>query len=132
MLDYIRVPDWRRDEYQRPAARGTLLEEIAPEKIHVVNHHLAHACATFFSSTYEDAAILIVDGRGSDNETQTVFAGESTSIRRLAHTDRIGIGLLYAAVTHAIGFGLLQEGKTMGLAPYGSGHCSDFLVFGRL
>ena len=35
-------------------------------------------------------------------------------------TDTIGIGLLYATVTNSIGFGLLQEGKTMGLAPYGA------------
>ena len=74
----------------------------------------------FFSSAMPDAAILIVDGRGSDNETQSLFIGEGTTIRRMARTERIGIGLLYAAVTQAIGFGLLQEGKTMGLAPYGA------------
>jgi carbamoyltransferase len=127
VLDYIRTPDWRCDEYQRPAARGTLLDRIAPEKIHVINHHLAHACSTFFASCYPDAAILIVDGRGSDNETQSLFVGEDRAIRRIEHTDRIGIGLLYAAVTHLIGFGLLQEGKTMGLAPYGAEGRSNFL-----
>jgi carbamoyltransferase len=120
VLDYIRAPDWRRDEYRAPAARNTLLDRIAPEKIHVINHHLAHACSSFYCSTYDDAAILVVDGRGSDNETQSLFEGNDTSIRRIEHTDRIGIGLLYAALTQAIGFGLLQEGKTMGLAPYGA------------
>ncbi len=119
VLDYIRTPDWRHDEHQRPAARGTLLERIASEKIHVINHHLAHACSTFYASCYEDAAILVVDGRGSDNETQSLFVGEGKTIRRVEHTDRIGIGLLYAAVTHAIEFGLLQEGKTMGSLPMG-------------
>ncbi len=129
VLDYIRVPDWRRDEFKQPAARDTFLERVPPEKIHVINHHLAHACATFFSSTFEDAAVLVVDGRGSDNETQTVFDAEGTAIRRLEHTDRIGIGLLYAVVTQAIGFGLLQEGKTMGLAPYGESTKGGFLEF---
>jgi carbamoyltransferase len=119
VLDYIRVPDWRCDEFQRPAVRDTLLDRIGPERIHIVNHHLAHACSTFFASDFDDAAILVVDGRGSDNETQSLFVGEGAAIRRIEHTDRIGIGLLYAAVTHLIGFGLLQEGKTMGLAPYG-------------
>jgi carbamoyltransferase len=127
VLDHIRVPDWRRDEYRTPAARDTLLDRIAPEKIHVINHHLAHACSSFYSSTYQDAAILVVDGRGSDNETQSLFEGNDTSIRRIEHTDRIGIGLLYAALTQAIGFGLLQEGKTMGLAPYGSREDGNFL-----
>jgi carbamoyltransferase len=131
VLDYIRVPDWRRDEYRRPAARGTLLERLAPEKIQVINHHLSHASAVFYSSTFPDAAILIADGRGSDHETQSLFVGEACSIRRVEHTDRIGIGLLYAAVTHAIGFGLLQEGKTMGLAPYGAAVPTELLCIRR-
>jgi carbamoyltransferase len=120
VLDYIRSPDWRHDEYRAPAAQGTLLDEIDPCRIHVINHHLGHAAAVFYSSAMPDAAILIVDGRGSDNESQSLFVGNGTVIRRISHTDRIGIGLLYAAVTQAIGFGLLQEGKTMGLAPYGA------------
>ncbi len=131
VLDYIRVPDWRRDEFKQPALRGTLLDKIDPARIHVTNHHLAHACSTFFSSTFPDAAILIVDGRGSDYETQSLFEGDDRSIRRVAHTDTIGIGLMYAAVTHAIGFGLLQEGKTMGLAPYGRDLPERFLQIGK-
>jgi carbamoyltransferase len=94
VLDYIRVPDWRRDEFKQPALRGTLLDKIDPARIHVANHHLAHACLTFFSSTFPDAAILIVDGRGSDNETQSLFEGDGRSIRRVAHTDTLGIGLM--------------------------------------
>jgi carbamoyltransferase len=119
VLDYIRIPDWRRDQFSVPATRDTLLDRVAPERIHVINHHLAHACSSFFSSIFEDAAILVVDGRGSDNETQSLFEARDTSIRRIEHTDRIGVGLLYSAFTQAIGFGLLQEGKTIGLAPYG-------------
>jgi carbamoyltransferase len=128
VLDYIRVPDWRRDQHGVPAVQGTLLERIEPERIHVINHHLAHAASSFYCSGFEDAAVLVVDGRGSDNETQSLFVGEGTVLHRIEHTDRIGIGLLYAAVTQAIGFGLLQEGKTMGLAPYGAGmggNCLD-------
>src|ERR1700692_2894309 len=127
VLDYIRVPDWRRDAFRVPAARDTLLDRIAPEKIHVINHHLAHACSSFYSSTLDDAAILVVDGRGSDNETQSLFEGRDVAIRRVEHTDRIGIGLLYSALTQAIGFGPLQEGKTMGLAPYGGQSGIDFM-----
>ena len=61
VLDYIRVPDWGCDEHLTPAARGTSLEQVAPGRIHIVNHHLAHACSAFYSSTYDDAAILVVD-----------------------------------------------------------------------
>jgi carbamoyltransferase len=126
VLDYICCQDWRRDQYRAPAGRGTptaqgtLLDNIDPSRIHVINHHLVHAAAAFFSSAMPDAAILIVDGHGSDRETQSLFVGEGTAIRRIARTDRFGVGLLYATVTQAISFGLLQEGKTMGLAPYGA------------
>ena len=120
VLDYIRTANWRHDALRRPSARNTLLDAVDPTRIHVIDHHWCHAAAVFFSSGFDDAAILIVDGRGSDRETQSLFVGEGTTLRRVAQTDCIGIGLLYEAVTIAIGFGLLQEGKTMGLAPYGA------------
>lgn len=120
VLDYIRDRDWHKDEHSRPCTKSTILESIDPSKIAVINHHHAHACSTFYSSPFDEAAILVVDGRGSDNETQSLFVGDTNGVRLVAKTDRIGIGLLYACVTQAIGFGLLQEGKTMGLAPYGA------------
>jgi carbamoyltransferase len=120
VLDYIRSRDWRKDEYSRPCEKNTIIELVDPAKVAVINHHHAHACSTFYSSPFDEAAILIVDGRGSNNETQSLFVGDNTGIRLITSTDRIGIGILYACVTQAIGFGLLQEGKTMGLAPYGA------------
>ena len=121
VLDYIRHPDWRRDHYKSRCRTDTFLSLVPPDRVRVTNHHLMHAYATFCSSPYEGAAVLIVDGRGSENETQSLFLATRGGIELVDRTDRIGIGLLYAAVTHTIGFGLLQEGKTMGLAPYGAG-----------
>lgn len=121
VLDYIRDrSDWRSDCYRRPCRTDVLLATLPSDKIHIINHHLAHAHAVFYSSPFEDAAILIVDGRGSDQETQSLFLGTPDGIELIERTSTIGVGLLYAAVTHLIGFGLLQEGKTMGLAPYGA------------
>lgn len=119
VMDYICTPDWRHDHFKTPARADTPLHALPPEKIHVMNHHLAHACATFYSSGFDRAAVLIVDGRGSDRETQSLFTAGPEGLNLVASTSTIGIGLLYAAVTQAIGFGLLQEGKTMGLAPFG-------------
>ena len=99
VLEYLQ--QWGRP-IAYPYVRGTLLERLPPERIHVINHHVAHASATFYSSAFPDAAIVIADGRGSDNETQTLFLGEDRRIDRIERTDRIGIGLLYAAVTQAI------------------------------
>jgi carbamoyltransferase len=120
VLDYIRTRDWQKDEFSHPCEINTILERIDPQRIVVINHHHAHACSTFYSSPFDEAAILVVDGRGSDNETQSLFIGDAQGIHLVDSTDCIGIGLLYACTTQAIGFGLLQEGKTMGLAPYGA------------
>ena len=120
VLDYIVRPSWENDWLRHPCRTDNFLREIDPARIHVINHHLAHAYNVFYSSPFESAAILIVDGRGSEKETQSLFFGTRDGIELLESTKAVGIGLLYASVTQAIGFGLLQEGKTMGLAPYGA------------
>lgn len=120
VLDYIRDRNWRLDHFKTPCRQATALDTLSPSKIQVVNHHLAHAYAVFYSSGFDSAAVLVVDGRGSDKETQSLFFADRSGIELIARTTSIGIGLLYAAVTQAIGFGLLQEGKTMGLAPFGA------------
>lgn len=121
ILDYIcRNDDWKKDFAGTPCRVDVFLSEIDQAKIHIINHHLAHAAASYYASTFPEAAILVVDGRGSDKETQSLFIGRGEGIQLLEKSTDIGIGLLYAAVTQLIGFGLLQEGKTMGLAPYGS------------
>ncbi len=121
VLDYIENGnDWKDDYLKKPCSTDNFLATIHPAKIKLVNHHLCHAHTTFYSSRFDRAAILIVDGRGSDKETQSLYIGDkNTGIELIESTDRIGIGLLYAAITQAIGFGNLQEGKTMGIAPYG-------------
>jgi carbamoyltransferase len=119
-MDYIVRPDWRADWNRKPCDTDNFLAEVDPSRICVINHHLAHARAVFHSSRFDSAAVLIIDGRGSDKETQSLFRASPGGIELLDSTTTIGVGLAYAAVTHAIGFGLLQEGKTMGLAPYGA------------
>jgi carbamoyltransferase len=120
VMDYIIRPDWRTDYYRRRCETDHFLAEVDQQKIHIINHHLAHASIVFHSSPFDSAAVLIIDGRGSEKETQSLFMASRDGIELIESTKKIGIGLLYAAVTQAIGFGLLQEGKTMGLAPYGA------------
>lgn len=133
VMDYIvRDDDWRLDQARRPCSTENFLRGIDPSKIHMVDHHLCHAYSTFMTAPFEDAAILIVDGRGSNRQTQSLFMGRGNSIELIEMTDTIGIGLLYAAMTQHIGFDLLQEGKTMGLAPFGAaGDTSVYQFQGR-
>jgi carbamoyltransferase len=106
--------------------------------VQMINHHLAHAASVFFCSPYEEAAILIVDSVGSKGmagdkcfyESITYAYGKGNHIEilqknigeNLNGTDYIenSPGIFYSLITEIIGFEELQEGKTMGLAPYGS------------
>lgn len=100
-----------------------------------INHHLSHAASSFFCSPYNEAAILVIDSVGSklsDNTYETIsyYYGKGNKIElierktgtNLQDTDYISnsIGMFYSLVTEYIGFSELQEGKTMGLAPYGT------------
>lgn len=129
--DYIEIPVWNKDSIVQgdfhpllggfSEGRKTEVISAPCEKIAIINHHQAHAASAFYSSSFEESAILIVDGRGSDKETQSIYtASRKEGVRLLEKSDALGLGLLYATITEKIGFGILCEGKTMGLAPYGN------------
>jgi len=89
-------------------------------KFHSVEHHRAHAASAFFPSPFEDAAILSVDGFG-DFASTMLAVGRGTKLEVL---DRVlfphSLGIFYTAVTQWLGFPHYgDEGKVMGLAPYG-------------
>lgn len=94
----------------------------------VSEHHLGHACQAFLPSPYEEAAIMVVDGQGvplertgGDQLSGCVAHGTGNSVEILADLPvRHSLGGMYGAFTTKIGFKTNQEGKTMGLAPYGT------------
>ncbi|HXM15410.1 MAG TPA: carbamoyltransferase N-terminal domain-containing protein [Candidatus Eremiobacteraceae bacterium] len=93
---------------------------IAADKILFSEHHLSHAASAFFSSPFDEAAILTVDGVG-EWTTASLGCGKGTEIRlkneiRFPHS----IGLLYSAFTAFLGFEVNEgEYKVMGMAPFG-------------
>ncbi len=98
------------------------LEEACGFKGNILycDHHLSHAASTFFSSPFEEAAILTVDGVG-EWTTTSLYQGkgkEITPLRSIAYPH--SLGLFYAALTAYLGFEVNEgEYKVMGLAPYG-------------
>lgn len=130
------------------------LEEIPikdKSKIHSIpkpSHHLSHAYATYFSTTFKHAGILIVDAVGSyidvNNtliESESYFEGVDTKIKRLGmnyydtNNNTISLGLFYNFYTSMLNFitkignptfgnfqcgGYSEAGKLMGLAAYGT------------
>ena len=85
-----------------------------------VDHHLAHAISAYSYSAFDDAAIVIMDGRGAWEAT-SIWHG---SKGRIEHVLTINwpdsLGLFYATFTEFLGFvPNADEWKVMGLAPYG-------------
>jgi carbamoyltransferase len=84
------------------------------------NHHLCHAASTFYTSPFDSAAILTLDGAG-DWESGWWGEGLATSIREIASVDwPQSLGHVYSAFTEYLGFEpFADEYKVMGLAAYG-------------
>ena len=96
-----------------------------------VEHHLAHAISTYSFSGFDDAAVLVLDGRGAW-EASSLWHGRDG---RLEHVWTIpwpnSLGLFYAQFTQYLGFQpYSDEWKVMGLAPYGEPgvNLRDFII----
>ena len=89
-------------------------------KVAHVGHHDAHAASAFFASPFDEAAVLTLD-RGGDFLSTTLQHGQGTSLRQLdAVRNPDSLGEVYSALTWYLGFlPNADEGKVMGLAPYG-------------
>jgi carbamoyltransferase len=85
-----------------------------------VEHHQAHVASAFLVSPFEEAAVISVDGFGDFTSTMLAH-GKGNDFTVL---DRVrfphSLGLFYTSVTQWLGFPHYgDEGKIMGLAPYG-------------
>jgi len=83
-------------------------------------HHLSHAAGTFYSSPFDKAAILTIDGVGEwANASLGIGNNNSVKLINEMHYPH-SVGLLYSAITYYLGFRVNSaEYKIMGLAPYG-------------
>ena len=99
------------------------------KKINFSEHHLSHAASAFFSSPYEEAIILTLDGVG-EWATTTVSLGKNNKINILKEIHfPHSLGLLYSAFTYFLGFKVNSgEYKVMGLAPYGQPKFKDIIL----
>jgi carbamoyltransferase len=80
---------------------------------------LAHAAGAFFSSGLRRSHVLVVDGQGEYCST-SLWRGEDGALRKVWTRDiEDSLGYFYNAVTRFIGMRNGDEGKMMGLAPYG-------------
>ena len=89
-------------------------------RFHNVEHHRAHLASCFFVSPFKRAALLSIDGFGDFISTMWAL-GEGNSIDVLGQVEYPhSTGIVYTATTQFLGFPHYgDEGKVMGLAPYG-------------
>lgn len=105
-------------------------------KIHQVEHHRSHLASAFFASSFNEAALISIDGSG-DFTTVMTGVGCENNIRIIDSIDfPHSLGIFYTAFTQLLGFPHYgDEYKVMGLAPYGSAQQSllrklrDVVVF---
>ncbi len=92
-------------------------------------HHRSHAASAFFTSPFERAVVLTLDGVG-EYETASVHLGEGNRLekQRAIHFPH-SLGLFYSVFTDYLGFEVNDgEYKVMGLASYGKPRYLDKLI----
>lgn len=117
------MPLWMREKLWIPLEIEVSLEKCGITKrpqMYFPEHHESHAASAFYSSPYERAAVLTIDGVG-EWATTTLGHGRGHELEILydLHFPH-SLGLLYSAFTYFTGFRVNSgEYKLMGLAPYG-------------
>jgi len=119
-------------------------KKFIKQDIKYIQHHKSHAASSFYSSFYEHAALLVIDGHGSQVspinsnkltlETVSIGKGEKNQIylemllsgnKKLTsgtwqYITENSLGSFYKVITDCLGFGMRGQGKTMGLSSYGT------------
>ncbi len=121
-LIYLKHP-----ELAIPTSRGLLTErlsealdtQISPDRISFVRHHTAHGFAAYHNSGFDDALVVVMDGKG-DSESITVVSADGADYNYIRSYDEWrSLGRFYQASIELLGYGANDEYKVMGLAPYG-------------
>jgi carbamoyltransferase len=94
---------------------------VAParEQFRFVHHHLAHAFSAYYPSGFEDSLILTIDGAGDDVSTMLLEARDKKLTVLRTKPVQESLGFYYLDVIRFLGYGIFDEYKVMGLAPYG-------------
>lgn len=106
--------------------RSRIIELLGPgdgvPPIHFVSHHVAHATGAATQSGYDDGTVLVIDGTG-ERDAVTAFVLRNGVVGPAVFTmaNASSFGQLYFHGTRFLGFGVFDQYKVMGLAPYGDG-----------
>jgi carbamoyltransferase len=119
-LDRLRSVEKIRDIKTVIADAFSVMEGRLQMPFHNLEHHLAHMASAFLVSPFRESAILSIDGFGDYCSTMLGHGVDAEINKAGAVMFPHSLGLFYTAVSQYLGFGSYgDEGKVMGLAPYG-------------
>ena len=114
------IPVWLKEKLYIHRAIRKSLPTAKKAKLVFTEHHESHAASAFFSSPFDEAAFLTLDGVGEWCTTAWGTGKRNRIELQKQITFPHSLGLLYSAVTYHCGFKVNSgEYKLMGLAPYG-------------
>lgn len=83
-------------------------------------HHLCHAAASYYTSSFDKSIVVVADGNGEDEAT-SFWIGNENELKLIEKSNiKSSFGFLYEAMNIILGFNVNESGKTMGLAPFGN------------
>jgi carbamoyltransferase len=114
-------PNWLTRSLSDRAVRRELSRlGLGGARVEWVPHHMAHAASAAYSSGFDSALVLTLDGVGDglSGTISTLDGGKLELVSAVAATDSFGI--FYEIVTQLLNMRELEdEGKVMALAAYG-------------
>ena len=129
-MRYLKSGQWRRLFNKSPKAYLKGYGIDVP--IEYSSHHLSHAAGGFYTSPFNDAAVLVIDAIG-ETTTSSIWKARGTKLKlewemQYPHS----IGLFYSAITALVGLKPDEEEYIlMGMAAYGdaeeAGHLKRYL-----
>lgn len=89
--------------------------------IEYVHHHEGHAASAFYTSGFEEAAVLVIDSIGEWN-TVSIWKGTEKGLKKVYTVNYpSSIGLFYSAMTQRVGLKPNEEEYIlMGMSAYGN------------
>mgnify|MGYP001485975671 CR=1 FL=1 len=97
------------------------LKSFLPHNITYVQHHTSHACASYFTSPYDEACIVVIDAIG-EWETCTIWYAYGSNLeKRYSIKYPNSLGLWFSSMTQRLGLKPQEdEYILMGMAGWGT------------
>ncbi len=102
-------------------------------KLHVVEHHTAHAATAAFTAPFKNSLVITLDGLGDGLSGSVSTLKNGKLERHMAISARDSLGIFFEQVTNIVGMRELEdEGKVMAMADYLLSHSISRRIDSRI